>query len=68
MLEAACERAQGVVPDQVYFTLDTDKFKRFIDILDAPPAANPGLKRLLAVEAPWDRPKGKIRHTKTDKG
>lgn len=53
MLEAACERAQAVVLDQVFFGLDADKFEQFKAMLDAPPAANPGLERLMAVEAPW---------------
>ncbi|MNT60305.1 hypothetical protein D3C72_1978790 [compost metagenome] len=53
MLEAACDRAQAVVLDQVFFSLDTDKFKQFTAMLDAPPAANTGLERLLAVKAPW---------------
>ena len=55
MLEAACERAQAVLLDQVHFTLDTDKFQQFINLLDAPPAPNQGLERLLAVQAPWDK-------------
>jgi len=55
MLEAACERAQAVLLDQVYFTLDADKFQQFINLLDAPPAPNQGLERLLAVQAPWDK-------------
>ena len=54
MLEAACERAQAVVVDQIFFNLDTDKFKQFTAMLDAPPASNPGLDRLMAVKAPWD--------------
>ena len=54
MLEAACERAQAVVLDQVFFGLDEEKFKRFAQLLDAPPARNQGLERLLAVKAPWD--------------
>jgi uncharacterized protein (DUF1778 family) len=54
MLEVACERAQAVVLDQVFFALDDDKFQQFTALLDAPPAANPGLKRLMAVKAPWD--------------
>ena len=54
MLEAACERAQAVVVDQIFFNLDTDKFKQFAAMLDAPPASNPGLDRLMAVKAPWD--------------
>ena len=37
MLEAACERAQSVLLDQVFFKLDTDKFQQFIAVLDAPP-------------------------------
>jgi len=54
MLEAACEKAQGVMLDQVYFSLDEKSFQRFHDLLDAPPSANPGLDRLLATQAPWD--------------
>lgn len=53
MLETACDKAQAVLLDQVYFNLDPDKFQRFIDLLDAPPAPNPGLERLMAVKAPW---------------
>ncbi|MCW8198759.1 DUF1778 domain-containing protein [Verminephrobacter aporrectodeae subsp. tuberculatae] len=54
MLEAACERAQTVALDQVFFGLDGDRFQQFSAILDAPPSANPGLERLMAVQAPWD--------------
>jgi uncharacterized protein (DUF1778 family) len=53
MLEAACERAEAVLLDQVHFTLDADKFQRFLDLLEAPPKSNPGLERLLAVKVPW---------------
>lgn len=53
MLEAACERAQAVVLDQVFFSLDADKFKQFTAMLDAPPSPNPGLERLMSVKAPW---------------
>jgi uncharacterized protein (DUF1778 family) len=54
MLEAACERAQTVLLDQVYFRLDAEKFEQFVAMLDAPPKPNPGLDRLMAVKAPWD--------------
>lgn len=54
MLEAACERAQSVLLDQVFFGLDTEKFQQFIAMLDAPPSANAGLERLMAVKAPWE--------------
>lgn len=54
MLEAACERAQSVLLDQVFFRLDTEKFEQFASLLDAPPKPNPGLERLMAIKAPWD--------------
>lgn len=53
MLEVACEKARAVILDQVFFTLDADKFSRFTKLLDAPPARNPGLLRLMAVKPPW---------------
>ncbi len=53
MLEAACDRAQAVLLDQVFFSLDAAQFKKFTAMLDAPVKANPGLERLLAVKAPW---------------
>ena len=59
MLEAACDKAQAVVLDQVFFSLDADKFRQFNELLDAPPAANPGLERLMAVKAPWLTPASK---------
>jgi len=51
MLDAACERAQAVLLDQVFFRLDADKFKQFTAVLYAPPS--PGLECLMAVKAPW---------------
>ena len=54
MLEAACERAQSVLLDQVFFRLDADKFEQFAALLDAPPQPTPGLERLMAIKAPWD--------------
>lgn len=53
MLEAACERAQSVILDQVHFSLDESEFQRFSDLLDATPASNPGLERLFAVKPVW---------------
>lgn len=55
MLEAACERAQAVLLDQVFFSLDADRFRQFNALLDAPPGPNPGLERLMAIKAPWDK-------------
>ena len=56
MLEAACERAQAVLLDQVFFGLDADKFQQFTALLDVPPQPNEGLARLMAVKAPWESP------------
>ena len=53
MLEAACERAQAVLLDQLFFALDSDKFQQFTAMLDAPVADNVGLARLKEVKAPW---------------
>jgi uncharacterized protein (DUF1778 family) len=53
MLEAACDRALSVLLDQAFFRVDAAAFKRFNQLLDEPPAANAGLDRLMAVEAPW---------------
>ncbi len=53
MLEAACDKAQSVLLDQVFFSLDVRKFRQFTKLLDAPPASNPGLERLMAVAPPW---------------
>lgn len=55
MLEAACERAQSVMLDQLHFALDQSKFSDFVALLDAQPQHNTGLERLLAVQAPWHK-------------
>jgi uncharacterized protein (DUF1778 family) len=55
MLDAACREAESVLLDQRYFNLDEETFQRFIDLLEAPPADNPGLIRLLKTKAPWDK-------------
>lgn len=56
MLEAACERAQAVLLDQVHFRLDGRRFNEFVRQLDASPTGNEGLARLMAVKAPWSVP------------
>lgn len=55
MLDVACREAESVLLDQRYFNLDDEAFQRFIDLLDAPPANNPGLARLLKTKAPWGK-------------
>ena len=53
VLEAACDKAQSVLLDQVFFSLEDAKFRAFTAMLDAPVQPNPRLDRLLAVKAPW---------------
>jgi uncharacterized protein (DUF1778 family) len=53
MLEAACDKAQSVLLDQVFFRLNDEKFREFTAMLDAPVQPNAGLDRLFAIKAPW---------------
>ncbi len=55
MLEVATREAQSVLLDRRFFQLDEDAFQRFAKALDAPPADNPRLRKLLAKRAPWER-------------
>ncbi len=59
MRDAACDKAQAVLLDRVFFNLDAVKFRQFDKLLDAPPRSNPGLERLMAVKAPWGRKSAK---------
>ncbi|RIZ70732.1 MAG: DUF1778 domain-containing protein [Methylococcales bacterium] len=53
MLEAACDKARTIVLDQVFFSLDNEKYQQFLAMLDAPPIPNIGLERLMAIKPPW---------------
>lgn len=55
MLDAATREAQSVLLDRRLFHLDEAAFRRFTKALDAPPAHNPRLRRLLGKRAPWER-------------
>jgi uncharacterized protein (DUF1778 family) len=55
MLETACREAEAVLLDRRYFSLSPEDFKRFLSMLDHPPAANPRLRRLLRTPAPWEQ-------------
>ncbi len=55
MLDAATREAQSVLLDRRLFQLDKTAFRHFTEALDAPPAANPRLRKLLAKRAPWER-------------
>ena len=55
MLDAARQAAQDALLDRTLFRLDSDHFEAFVALLDAPPAPNDKLKRLLSTPAPWER-------------
>ena len=55
MLETACREAESVLLDRRYFALPEDEFRRFIAMLDKPPASNLRLARLLKARAPWEK-------------
>lgn len=57
MLDAACDKAQSVLLDQVFFNLEGARFLEFAAILDAPVQRNQGLERLLGVRPPWSTEK-----------
>ena len=54
MLETAVQAAGAVLLDKRLFTVDDATYQRFVDRLDAPPAANPRLHALLHRKAPWE--------------
>ena len=54
MLEAACRRAEDVLLDQAFFTVDQGTFAKFQELLDRPLPATDSLRRLLKTKAPWD--------------
>lgn len=53
ILEAACDRAQAVVLDQVFFRLDEDTLRQFNSMLDAPARHDTAFKRLMSLRSPW---------------
>jgi len=55
MLDAASREAQSVLLDRRLFHLDEAAFRRFAAALDAPPARNARLRKLLARRAPWEK-------------
>lgn len=54
MLDVATREAQSVLLDRRLFDLDESAFRRFAEALDAPPADNPRLRKLLMTRAPWE--------------
>ena len=55
MLETALQAAEAVLLDKRLFTVDDETYRRFVERLDEPPAANPRLRALLHRKAPWEK-------------
>jgi uncharacterized protein (DUF1778 family) len=55
ILESARQHAVDVLLDQRFFVLEEDQFAEFVKQLDAPPASNEKLKKLMARKAPWEK-------------
>jgi uncharacterized protein (DUF1778 family) len=55
MLEAACQKAQDVLLDQAFFTVDAGTFAKFQALLDEPLPPTDKLRRLLGTKAPWEK-------------
>lgn len=54
MLEASRRAAEDALFDRTLFRLDAERFAAFRSLLDAPPAPNDALARLMRKPAPWE--------------
>lgn len=55
MLSAACDKAEELLLDQTFFTVNATTFEGFQELLDRPLPATDKLRRLLKTKAPWDK-------------
>lgn len=55
MLEAACNKAEDVLLDQAFFSVDAMTFEKLQALLDKPLPTTDKLRRLLKTKAPWDK-------------
>lgn len=55
MMDASRQAAEDALMDRQAFRLDAAQFAAFVAALDAPPAPNDRLRRLLATPAPWGK-------------
>jgi uncharacterized protein (DUF1778 family) len=55
MLEASRRAAEEALLDQTLLRVDPETYARFLELLDAPPRPNDGLRKLLLQKAPWDQ-------------
>ena len=55
MMDATRMAAEDALLDRTAFRLDPERFGAFMAQLDAPPAPNAALRKLLGTPAPWDK-------------
>lgn len=55
MLEAACTKAEDVLLDQAFFTVDFKTFADLQALIDKPLPTTDKLRRLLKTKAPWEK-------------
>jgi uncharacterized protein (DUF1778 family) len=55
MLEASRRAAEETLLDQTLLRVDRETYARFLELLDAAPRPNEGLRKLLLQKAPWER-------------
>ena len=55
MLDAATEKAQEVLLDRTVFTLDEERYEKFLAVLDDPAPSNAAIRKILARKAPWEK-------------
>jgi uncharacterized protein (DUF1778 family) len=55
MLDAACRKAEDVLLDQAFFSVDAGVFAKFHAMVDRPLPPSDRLRRLLKTKAPWDK-------------
>lgn len=53
ILDSACKAAVEALLDQRLFMVTTHQYQALLDLLDAPPQENVGLKKLFSKPAPW---------------
>ena len=54
MLEASRRAAEEALLDQTVLRVDAVTYRRFVELLDAPPRPNAALRRLMQTTAPWE--------------
>jgi len=55
MLNAAYSKAEELLLDQTFFTVNASTFEKIQGLLDRPLPATNKLRRLLKTKAPWDK-------------